>query len=194
MRDSRSATARLCEPLLRSFRVGLMGMMTCGLALGSAVDRPPGTNESALRDLHRIGVEVSNAVLSKNALALLKYSRPDLRSEEEIALKDEKSDLYCYIFDTRCLKGRRSVYDKLSSATRLGQKIRILGKSPDGQLYGILFFYDSASIPDRLLRSNDFLCKESAKRIASWEFKLVDGRWESAHPLFDAETDTLCNE
>src|SRR5258708_6897213 len=70
------------------------------------------------RDLHQIGARVAKAVLDKDIQTLLAYDRPDLRDEDGVALKNPKSDLYCYIFDSSCMARSEvswlSVYDKLS--------------------------------------------------------------------------------
>lgn len=156
----------------------------------------PKKHDAVLDDLRLIGTKVAKAVLDRDISTLLQYDRPDLRADDEIWLKDKKSDLYCFVFDTSCIPGKkgRSVYDKLSSARQLGIKVIGGGKSAqDGHLYGLLLFYDRASISDQLLRSRAFLCKASLDRIASWTFKRVDGTWEPVTPLFDNETDTLCS-
>jgi hypothetical protein len=156
----------------------------------------PKKRDAALDGLRLIGTKVAKAVLDRDISMLLQYDRPDLRADDEISLKDKKSDLYCFLFDTSCIPGKkgRSVYDKLSSARQLGIKVIDGGKSAhDGHRYGLLLFYDRASISDQLLRSRDFLCKESLDRIASWTFKRVEGTWEPVTPLFDNETDTLCS-
>ncbi len=72
------------------------------------------------RDLRKVGEAVAKAVLDKNIQALLTYDRADLRPADEESLKNTKSDLYCYIFDSDCITwgsgNWRSVYDKLSQA------------------------------------------------------------------------------
>jgi len=128
-------------------------------------------SETALarRNLNSIGKKIAKAVLDKDIPTLLSYDRADLRTRDEAALKNAKSDLYCSLFDSSCIQGGkwRSVYDKLSQARQLGIKA-IVGKSRyDGRLYGTLLFYDSASISDKDLGSDDFLCQESPTRIAS---------------------------
>jgi hypothetical protein len=127
---------------------------------------------------------------------LLRYDRSDLRAEDEHLLKDEGSDLYCFLFDSTCFPGGkgRSVYEKLSTAKDLAIKVIEAGKTPqDGSRYAIILFYDRSTISEHLLRSRKFLCKEGLNRIASWLFKSVDGTWVPVTPLFDNETDTLCS-
>jgi hypothetical protein len=79
------------------------------------------------RDLRKVGEAVAKAVLDKNMQALLTYDRADLRSADEASLKNPKSDLYCYIFDSDCITwgsgNWRSVYDKLSQAHQLETKL-----------------------------------------------------------------------
>ena len=150
---------------------------------------PRGT---ASRDLHKIGETVAKAVLDKNIDTLLSYDRADLRSVDSVSLKNPKSDLYCYLFDSECITWGdgtwRSVYDKLSQAHQLEIKVSVSSSRYDRQLYGNLFFYDASAISDKNLRSRDFLCKEGPASIATWKFRLEGGKWKSVNPLFDSET------
>lgn len=147
------------------------------------------------RDLQQLGEKVARAVLDKDIPTLLTYDRADLRSQDELVLKNTKSDLYCYLFDSACITwgdgSWRSVYDKLSA----GQpeiKVRMARSPYDHQLYGSLLFYERSSVSEKDLRSSDFLCKESPGRIASWKFRLESGKWRAVTPLFDSETEGLC--
>ena len=147
---------------------------------------------NASRDLRKVGEVIAKAVLEKNIQALLSYDRADLRSLDEAALKNNQSDLYCYIFDSDCITWGdgtwRSVYDKLSQARQLEIKVSMSSSPHDRQLYGSLFFYDDAAISEKDLRSRDFLCKEGPAKIASWRFRLENGKWKPVTPLFDSET------
>lgn len=82
-----------------------------------AGDPRPGSREFALerqrrmRELHKIALELRDAVLRKDTEALLKYATRDERigrysedaySEFKPLLDDPKSWLYCIIFDTQC--------------------------------------------------------------------------------------------
>jgi hypothetical protein len=151
---------------------------------------------NASRDLRKVGEAVAKAVLEKNIQILLSYDRADLRSLDEVALKNNQSDLYCYIFDSDCITWGdgtwRSVYDKLSQARQLEIKVSMSSSPHDRQLYGSLFFYDDASISEKDLRSRDFLCKEGPAKIASWRFRLENGKWKPVAPLFDSETRGPC--
>lgn len=158
-----------------------------------ASSAPEGSTAS--RDLHLIGEKIARAVLDKDIPSLLSYDRADLRSEDEASLKNAKSDLYCFLFDSSCIQGGkwRSVYDKLSQSHPPGIHVFLAKSRYDGRLYGTLVFYDRASITDKDLGSPDFLCKESPTRIASWKFKLEDGKWRPVTPMFDNETEGLCS-
>ena len=144
------------------------------------------------RDLRKVGEAVAKAVLDRNIQALLAYDRADLRSADEVSLKNTKSDLYCYIFDSDCITwgsgNWRSVYDKLSQAHQLEIKVSLSSSPYDRQSYGSLFFYDASAVSEKDLRSPDFLCKEGPANIASWKFRLENGKWKPVTPLFDSET------
>jgi hypothetical protein len=143
------------------------------------------------RDLRKVGEAVAKAVLDKNIQALLGYDRADLRSADEVSLKNPKSDLYCYIFDSDCITwgsgNWRSVYDKLSQAHQLEIKASVSSSPYDRQVYGSLFFYDASAVSEKDLRSPDFLCKEGPANVASWKFRLENGKWKPVTPLFDSE-------
>ena len=87
----------------------------------------------------------------------------------------------------------QAVYDVLRNARQLGIKVRDLGKSGDGSRYALVLFFDSATINEQMLLSPDFLCEKGGREIVTWTFRHVSGRWESAHPPFDAETDAYCS-
>jgi hypothetical protein len=164
------------------------------LAAQQTQKKSRGTNPS--RDLRKIGEAIAKAVLEKNIQTLLSYDRADLRSLDEAALKNNQSDLYCYIFDSDCITWGdgtwRSVYDKLSQARQLEIKVSVTSSPYDRQLYGSLFFYDDAAVSEKDLRSRDFLCKEGPAKIASWRFRLENGKWKPVTPLFDSETRGSC--
>lgn len=147
-------------------------------------------------ELHKLGEAIAKAVLDKDIPGLLAYDRRDLRSQDEASLKNTKGDLYCYLFDSECITWGdgtwRSVYEKLSAARPLQIKVSLVRSSSDRQLYGSLLFYDAASISDKDLRSTDFLCKQAPAKVASWRFRLEDGKWRAVTPLFDSETLGAC--
>jgi hypothetical protein len=148
--------------------------------------------DHAPADLTQIGDELAKAVLSKDVSTLLNFDRKDLSYEDEIALKDQQSTLFCYIFDSKCISPRRrSVYEILSGAGRVGIK-PIFSRSLRGYREGLLIFYDASKVSDQLLLSKGYLCKESGRTLATWAFKLVNGRWEAETPMFDSETDGPC--
>jgi hypothetical protein len=148
------------------------------------------------RDLHQIGETIAKAVLDKNIETLLSFDRADLRSQDEVSLKNTQSNLYCYIFDSECITwgdgNWRSVYDKLSQAHPLEIKVSISSSRYDRQLYGSLLFYDGSTVSEKDLRSPAFLCKETPASIASWKFRLESGKWKPVTPLFDSETGAPC--
>ena len=148
------------------------------------------------RDLRKLGEVIAKAVLDKNIQTLLTYDRADLRSPDEVSLNNPKSDLYCYIFDSDCITWGsgdwRSVYDKLSQAHQLEIKVNLSRSRSDRQLYGSLLFYDAAAVSEKDLSSPDFLCKEGPAKLASWRFRLENGKWRSVTPLFDSETRGPC--
>ena len=163
------------------------------LATGQARQKSGATHRNDPgRDLRKVGEAVAKAVLDKNIQALLAYDRADLRSVDEVSLKNPKSDLYCYIFDSGCITwgsgNWRSVYDKLSQAHQLEIKVSVSSSPYDRQLYGSLFFYDASQVSEKDLRSPDFLCKEGPANIASWKFRRENGKWRPVTPLFDSET------
>src|SRR5258705_13995722 len=112
------------------------------------------------RDLHKIGEAIAKAVLDKNIETLLTFDRADLRSQDEEALKNTKSNLYCYIFDSECITcgdgNCRSVYDKLSQAHSLEIRVNVSSSRYDRQMYGNLFFYDASSVSEKDLHSAAF--------------------------------------
>jgi hypothetical protein len=153
-------------------------------------------NSKPARDLHEIGVVLAKAVLDKNIETLLAYDREDLRGPNAESLKNSKSDLYCYLFDSECITWGdgtwRSVYEKLLQAHPLEIKVQLTSSRYDRQLYGSLFFYDASAISAKDLSSRDFLCKEGPAKIASWKFRLEHGKWKAVTPLFDSETRAGC--
>jgi hypothetical protein len=190
------APARLLLPLVVS-------MFLSGVFLPTQADQAQQKSSTARkntpsRDLHKIGEAIAKAVLDKNIETLLSFDRADLRSQDEVALKNTKSSLYCYIFDSDCITWGDgdwlSIYDKLSQANRLEIKVSVASSRYDRQLYGSLLFYDASAVSEKDLRSPDFLCKEGPARFASWKFRLENGKWKPVTPLFDSETDGLCGE
>src|SRR5258708_27775201 len=133
-------------PHLTAARIFLMSLasmvMACRLLPPGQAQQKSGIRRrnSASRDLHKVGETVAKAVLDKNIQTLLSYDRADLRSADEVSLKNTKSDLYCYIFDSECITwgsgNWRSVYDKLSQAHQLEIRVNVSGSPYDRQLYG----------------------------------------------------------
>jgi len=195
-----------CAPKMAAARLLLpfvAGMILSGIFLPTQAHQAQQKSSTARRntpsrDLHKIGEAIAKAVLDKNIETLLSFDRADLRSQDEVALKNTKSSLYCYIFDSDCITWGDgdwlSIYDKLSQANRLEIKVSVASSRYDRQLYGSLLFYDASAVSEKDLRSPDFLCKKGPARFASWKFRLENGKWKPVTPLFDSETDGLCGE
>jgi len=157
---------------------------------------PRATASATSQELHKLGETIAKAILDKNIETLLAYDRTDLRTHDAESLKNNKSDLYCYIFDSQCITWGdgtwRSVYEKLSQAQQLEIKTSLVRSPSDQQLYGSLYFYDAKAISAKDLRSFDFLCKQAPAKVASWRFRLENGKWKAVTPLFDSETLGAC--
>lgn len=194
-----AARGTLAKSFLISIASIVMAYRLIRLAAAQARQKPNAPRRNnASRDLHKVGEAVAKAILDKDIRALLAYDRADLRSADEVSLKNAKSDLYCYIFDSGCITWGngdwRSVYDKLSQARRLEIKVSLSRSRLDGQLYGSLVFYDASVVSEKELSSPDFLCKEGPARFASWRFRLENGKWKPVTPLFDSETESFCDQ
>src|SRR6266404_7748720 len=131
------AAARLLLPFVAS-------MFLSGVFLPTQGHQAPQKSSTARkntpsRDLHKIGEAIAKAVLDKNIETLLSFDRADLRSQDEVALKNTKSSLYCYIFDSDCITWGDgdwlSIYDKLSQANRLEITVSVASSRYDRQLY-----------------------------------------------------------
>ena len=190
------ATARFILILVVS--VAISGVFFSSSAHRTQQKSSAARRNTPSRDLHKIGEAIAKAVLDKNIETLLSFDRADLRSQDEVALKNTKSSLYCYIFDSDCITWGDgdwlSIYDKLSQANRLEIRVSVARSPYDRQLYGGLLFYDASAVSEKDLRSPDFLCKEGPARFASWKFRLENGKWKPVTPLFDSETDGPCGE
>ena len=161
---------------------------------GTAVAEMSRARDNALEELRSVGITVSKAILETDIDLILRYDRPDLVGEDGDLLKNKTSHLYCYLFDSACIKPkRRSVYEILYNAQRLAIVARDLGRGNDGNKYGLLYFFDETIVDRKKLFSLKYLCEKGGKEIITWTFKHVKGKWVSAHPPFDAETDVHCN-
>jgi hypothetical protein len=186
--------ARLLPPLVAAML--LSGVFLPSEAHPAQQKTATARGKTPSRDLHKMGEAIAKAVLDKNIETLLTFDRADLRSLDEVSLKNTKSNLYCYIFDSECITwgdgNWRSVYDKLSQARPLEIKVSVSSSRYDRQLYGSLFFYDASAVSEKDLRSQAFLCKETPASIVSWKFRLESGKWKPVNPLFDSETGAPC--
>lgn len=184
------------QPSGTSLSLVLSIAMICALAAGAQQKPAPPRATRPSQELRAMGEAIAKAVLDKNIPALLAYDRADSRAQDEARLKNDHSDLYCYIFDSECITWGdgewRSVYDKLSQAHPLQIRVSVLSSRYDRQVYGTLLFYDASSISDKELRTPDFLCKEAPAKVASWRFRRENGKWKAATPIFDSETLGAC--
>jgi hypothetical protein len=170
------------------------GLVVAAGAFGLSRDQPATMIGEPVEQLRAIGRKVAAAVLNHDIETLLSYDRPDLRDGDRLELQDRKSYLYCRLFDRQCLTtGRSSIYDILSKARHLGIEARMLG-TKGAPPHGLILFFDATQVRKSKLRSASFLCELSLRdQIVSWSFKLENGAWVSATPIFDLETDTLCS-
>lgn len=107
-------------------------IISCSLA--SSYGEPQRSQLSnGLLALRQLGLTLARAVLAKDVPTLLEHDRPDLRSQDEEDLKNSKSALRCFLFDSSCLHAQeRSIYAKLSAQHRLAVAVVDLGKASDG--------------------------------------------------------------
>jgi hypothetical protein len=180
----------------------LTGIITFALwAVSLNGQQTPAKTDTALDDLHQIGMKILDAVLKKDVVAVLRYEPAKNRAEHEISLKDKSSDVYCFLIDshsscTRIPGGGSwppSVFEIISGARRPGFVVDDWGIQKDGNRYALLLLYDRSAISERSIRSIRFICAPANfHKIASWTFKLVDGKWETQGELFNYESEGPC--
>ncbi|HEX7286828.1 MAG TPA: hypothetical protein VF532_11645 [Candidatus Angelobacter sp.] len=149
------------------------------------------TEDPATRELRAIGDKVAMAVLAKDVKTLLEY---DHDPEDEVQLKNQSGDLYCYLFNSGCTTEakRRPVYELFSTSPKLGIEATVA--RVQGKDYGLLMFYDKSQISGEELYSPDFQCTDKAlKGTASWRFIQADGKW-STSTLFEYKTERPCKQ
>jgi hypothetical protein len=141
--------------------------------------------------LRAIGEQVVAAVMARDTHALLQF---DSNPEDQLSLSDNKSELYCYLFDSACISGenKRAIYDLFATVPKLG--IDASSTTLQGKNYGLLMFYDKSQISDTELYTPGFLCTEKGmKNTASWRFVEADGKW-STSTLFEYKTERPCKK
>jgi hypothetical protein len=160
----------------------------------SSASRSPNQSAASVEDLRHIGTAVAKAVSDRDIETILRYDRPDLQKADRSALEDRKSDLHCFLFDRSCgTDDRPSVRDILAEAESLGIEVQLLD-APNAATHGLLLFFDAAVVDKRKLEAESYQCELSRRhQLVSWSFKREQNGWVSAHPPFDAETDTLCS-
>ncbi len=150
--------------------------------------------DSATQDLRAVGTRVAAAIQAKDVSTLLLYESRDHRTEDEASLKDAKSSLYCYIFDSACIPDSktRSVSEILSTARQLEIDVSVMRSPSNGQMFGLLLFYDKSRVTEAQLLSEDYRCSPQAfKEVASWHFVMSNGKW-SATTILDYKTEGIC--
>jgi len=139
-----------------------------------------------LRDM---GLQIIGALVTEDTTALLKFDRPDLRSDDTRALSDRRSSLSCFLFNEQCVQqGSRTVRQSLTSPRELRLAVHMPPNQKTGAVFAALIFYDGS----RGEISGDKLCHSGLVR-ETWTFKWTETGWVSARPMFDNETEGWCN-
>jgi hypothetical protein len=187
--------------ILGQCRILLVVMfLCCGLAvcLQSPESARPKVTLREYAELRTLGGTIAAAVLKRDVNTLTKYSRADLRQEEQQALQDKNSRLYCYMFNSSCIRPRgKSVLSVLKNAKKLGIKVRPFGWASNGAPFAMILFYDAEAFQPSDLTSSRFLCEKSRfskREIVSWTFRRQGQNWVSDTPMFDSETDLICSD
>jgi hypothetical protein len=163
----------------------------CRKASGAATTPAAKVEDPATRELRAIGDRATTAVVARNINALLEY---DHDPEDQAALQNKSGELYCYLFDSNCIRGAktRAVYEILTTSPQLAVDASVA--NVDGKQYGLLMFYDKSQISSQELYSPDFACSDKALRhTASWHFMRVNGQWTTT-TLFDYKMDKPCKQ
>lgn len=152
------------------------------------IHETPGRSE--LLGLREIGMQIIGAVMTQDTETLLKFDRPDLRSEDARALADPRSWLSCFLFNEQCIqKGSRTVRRSLVAPRKLGIAVQMPQKQRTATVYAGIVFYDASGgeIAEEKLCSSGFVRE-------TWTFKWTTSGWVSARPMFDSETEGWCGE
>ncbi len=175
----------------------LSGMIACVLLSSLNGQQAPTRTDAALDDLHQIAMKILDAVLKKDAVALLRYEPADWRAEHQISLRNRNSDFYCFLVESR--SGCRSfglvpsIFETISGGRRPGFAVNDWGIQRDGNRYALLLFYDRSTTSESSIRSTKFYCDpRNFKKIAFWTFMLVNGKWEPTTYLFNYASDSPC--
>jgi hypothetical protein len=170
----------------------LLAISTTGLGQerDDAFAHQAATRDEAAIQLRSLGQRLVAAVLAHDLETILAADRPDLRAEDRLALQDQTSDLYCFLFDSSCTTVKASVHDIFARARRIDVDVQLI-QEKGKPVQGWLIFFDPAKVAKSRLRSPSYLCKHGGQ-IASWMFSLTNGEWVSANEIFDTESDILC--
>lgn len=170
-------------------------MAGCNKATVQAAPQPKAApakiDNSPAGQLRAIGDQAVAAIISKDTKALFEY---DHNPEDQMSLSDNKSELYCYLFDSSCIPGgnRKAIYDLFSTVPKLGIDASVA--SLQGKNYGLLMFYDKSQISQAELYTPEFQCSDRAlKGTVSWRFVETAGKWDTT-TLFEYKTDRPCKK
>jgi hypothetical protein len=121
---------------------------------------------------------------------LLALSRPDLRDFDRARMQPGHP-LYCFVFDTSCIRwGRRSVRDLVTTARIL--RVRIVRAEDPPRRWAIIQLFDQTVVDEQQLDSQEYFCRRWNTDAMTWSLE-HDGRaWRSAYPIFDQYTDVHC--
>jgi len=163
-------------------------MYALGLAVALTLSIGQRKQPQPLDNLKQLGDRIVRAVLEQDIATLTAYDWAGASSGIASDLDDPRSELHCYVFDSRCNpRGKPSVLELFTSWRKVGIQATSAGSN-----YAVLFFYDATLISTRALRSQKTLCREAGRRIVSWVFRSESGRWVAANEPFDFDVDTLC--
>jgi|SRR5882672_3482146 len=175
----------------------LSGMIGCLLLSSRNGQQTPPKTDTALNDLHQIGMKVLDAVLKKDVVALLRLEPANWRAKHEAWLRDTNSEFYCFLVESHPGCGTFGIvpsrFETLSGAHRPGFVVNDWGIQKDGNRYALLLFYDRSTTSEPSIRSRKFYCDpKNFKKITFWTFMLVDGKWEPTNYLFNYGGDSPC--
>ena len=95
------------------------------LSLHLPAQRQPKTKEidTGLAELETLGALIARTVEAKDWTTILAQEPAEFRADHQAALRDAKSDFYCFLVDANCnpdWKERTSIYHLLALAHSLG--------------------------------------------------------------------------
>ena len=166
------------------------------------------SSEQAAKEsvLKQIAQDIRTALLKKDVLALLKY---DLRgervkgilydsySEDQKQLQDQRSLLYCYLFDTPCLReiaskhsGKRNpflkkaVYDFFTKNKQTTIEILFWPPEKDYRIASVVFLKPSFRINLSEVQRKGWPLDQWAEGFVAVDFILVQDQWRYYEGIF----------